>query len=116
MNQERRKAKRWDVSIPCSITHTGEPIRGRITDVSMGGVFITELTGLIPPEGALITVQCQVEDQEIEIKASVDSSVAHSLSNIRSDETVKSIGVKFQDHSQKGHSRHDFVLLLISAS
>ena len=80
----------------------------------MGGVFITELTGLIPPEGALITVQCQVEDQEIEIKASVDSSVAHSLSNIRSDETVKSIGVKFQDHSQKGHSRHDFVLLLIS--
>ena len=79
----------------------------------MGGVFITELTGLIPPEGALITVQCQVEDQEIEIKASVDSSVAHSLSNIRSDETVKSIGVKFQDHSQKGHSRHDFVLLLI---
>ncbi len=82
----------------------------------MGGVFITELTGLIPPEGALITVQCQVEDQEIEIKASVDSNVAHSLSNIRSDETVNSIGVKFQDDSLKEQSRHDFVLHLISAS
>ena len=78
----------------------------------MGGVFITELTELIPPEGTVITVHCQVEDQEIEIKASVDSSVARSLSDISSDEIVNSIGVKFQ----QGQSQHDFVLLLISAS
>ncbi len=116
MNKESRQFERYEVSIPCTITHEGEPIRGRITDFSMGGVFITELTGLIPPEGAVITVHCQVEDQKIEIKASVDSSVARSLSNIRSDEIVNSIGVKFQDDSLKEQSRHDFVLHLISAS
>ncbi len=112
MNKERRQVERYGISIPCTITHEGEAIRGRITDFSMGGVFITELTGPIPPEGAVITVHCQMEDRELEIKA----IVARSLSNIRSDEIVNSIGVKFQDDSLKEQSRHDFVLHLISAS
>lgn len=117
MNKERRQVERYEIAIPCTITHEGEPIRGRITDFSMGGVFITELTGLIPPEGAVITLHCQMEDLELEIKA----IVARSLSNIRSDEIVNSIGVKFQDDSLqddslKEQSRHDFVLHLISAS
>ena len=116
MDKERRRFERWKVSVPCTVTYKGEPIRGRITDISLGGGFITELTGLIPPEGAVITVHCQVEDQEIEIKASVDSSVARSLSNIRSDEFVNSIGVKFQDHSIEGQSRLKSIMYLISES
>ena len=57
--------KRYEVSIPCTITHEGEPIRGRITDISMGGVLITELTGPPPPEKAFITVNFQVDQMAL---------------------------------------------------
>ncbi len=49
---ESRKFERYEVSIPCTVAHMGETTRGRITDISMGGAFITELTGL----NAFITV------------------------------------------------------------
>ncbi len=115
MNKEKRKNERWEVSIPCTVTHMGETTSGKITNLSLGGAFITELTGLIPLEGTIITVHCQVENQEIKIKASVDASVARSLSNIRSDEIVGSIGAKFLDHPPMGQSWHDFIMLLITA-
>ena len=76
MNKERRQVERYEISIPCIVTHESEPIKGRITDFSMGGLFITELTGLIPPEGAVITVHCQMEDLELEIKAIVARSLS----------------------------------------
>jgi len=116
MNKEKRKNERWELSMPCTVTHMGETTRGRITNMSLGGVFITELTGPPPPEKAFITVHCQVENQEIGIKASVESNIARSLSNIRSDEIVNSIGVSFQDVPPKGQSLHDFVMFLVSAS
>jgi len=116
LNKEKRQTERWEVSIPCTVTHRGETITGRITNISRGGAFITVLTGLTPPEGDLITVQCLVERQEIEIKASVDSSVERSLFDIRSDEIVNSIGIRFQDHSIEGQSRLEFIMLLISES
>jgi len=61
MNKEKRKNERWEVSIPCTVTHMGETTKGKITNLSLGGAFITELTGLIPLEGTIITVHCQVE-------------------------------------------------------
>ena len=115
MNKERRKNERWEVSIPCTVTYMGETTKGRITNMSLGGMLITELTGPPPPEKAFIPVHCQVENQEIKIKASVDASVARSLSNNRRDEIVGSIGAKFLDHSPTGESWHDFIMLLISA-
>jgi len=111
VDKDRRHFKRWEVSIPCTIRHKGEPIKGRITDISFGGALITELTTAPPPEKAVITVSFTVEQEEVEIKASVDSSVVRNLFD--TDEIVGSIGVKFQDHSIEGQSRLGSVMRLI---
>ncbi len=116
MNKEGRQFKRWEVSIPCTVTHKGETIRGRIANISLSGAFITELTTAPPPEKAFITVNFQVEEEEVEIKASVDSSVVRNLFDIQDDEIVGSIGVKFQDHSIEGQSRLKSIMHLISES
>ena len=112
MDKDRRQFKRWKVSIPCTITHKGEPTKGKITNISLGGALITELTTAPPPEKAFLTVSFKVEKEEVEIKASVDSSVVRNLFT-QDDETVSSIGVKFQDLSMTGESRLESVMRLI---
>ncbi len=116
MNEERRKNERWEVFIPCTVSHMGKTTWGRITNISLGGAFITELTTAPPPEKALITVTFQVEKEEVEIKASVDSSLVRNLFDIQDDEIVGSIGIQFQDHSIEGQSRLKSIMRLISES
>jgi len=113
VNKEKRQFKRWEVSIPCTVTHMGETNKGKITSFSLSGAFITELAAAPPPEKAFITVNFQVEKEEVEIKASVDSSVIRNLFDIQDDEIVGSIGVKFQDHSLEGQSRLEAAMRLI---
>jgi len=113
VNKENRQFKRWEVSIPCTVTHMGETIRGRVANISLGGAFITELTTAPPPEKAFITVTFQVEQEEVEINSSVDSIVVRNLFDIRDDEIVGSIGVTFQDQSKTGQSRLVAIMRLI---
>jgi len=113
VNKERRRFKRWEVSIPCTIRYKGEPIRGRITNISRSGAFITELTTSPPPEKAFIAVRFKVEKEEVEIKASVDSRIVRNLFDIQDDEIVGSIGIQFQDLSMTGQSRLESAMRLI---
>jgi len=73
VNKEKRQFKRWEVSIPCTVTHMGETTKGKVTNISLRGAFITELTTTPPPEKAFITVTFQVAKEKVEIKTSVDS-------------------------------------------
>ncbi len=116
MNKERRQFKRWKVSIPCTVTHMGETTKGKVTNISPRGAFITELTTAPPPEKAFITVTLQVEKEEVEIKASVDSNIVHRPSGIGYGGICGSIGAKFQDHSIEGQSRLKSIMHLISES
>jgi len=113
VNKEKRQSKRWEVSIPCTVTHMGETIRGRVANISLGGAFITELTTAPPPEKAFITVTFQVEKENVEINSSVDSSVVRNLFDIQDGEIVGSIGVTFQDQSKTGQSRLVAIMRLI---
>jgi len=94
----------------------GETTKGRITNISLGGAFITELTAAPPPEKAVITISFKVEKEEVEIQASVDSSVVRNLFDIQAGEIVGSIGVQFQDRSIEGQSRLKSIMHLISKS
>jgi len=99
----------------------GETTTGKITNISLTGALISELTTAPPPEKAFITVTFQLEkaaltQRSVEIKASVDSSVARDLFDTQDDEIVGSIGVKFQDHSKAGQSRLEAIMPLISES
>ncbi len=114
MNKERRRFERWEVSIPCTVTHKGETTKGKITDISLSGAFITELLTLPPPEKAFITVTFQVEKEKVEISASVDSSVVRNLFDIQDDEIVGSIGVKFEVQSKTGQARLKSIMRLIA--
>ena len=113
MNKERRQFKRWEVSIPCTVTHMGETNKGKITSFSLSGALITELAAAPPPEKAFITVNFQVEKDGVEIKASVDSSVIRNLFDIQDDEIVGSIGVKFQDHYIEVQSQLKSIMRLL---
>ncbi len=116
MNKERRQFERWEVSIPCTVTHMGETTKGKITNISQSGAFISELTTAPPPEKAFITVTFQVEKEKVEISASVDSSVVRNLFDIQDDEIVGAIGIQFQDHSKTGQARLESIMRLISES
>ncbi len=118
MDKERRQFKRWKVSIPCTITHKGEATKGKITNISLSGALITELTTAPPPEKAFVTVTFQVDQvsltqRNVAIKASVDSSVVRKYFDTQDDEIVGSIGAKFQDHSLEGQSRLEAAMRLI---
>jgi len=116
VNKKKRQSERWEVNIPCIVTHKGETTKGKITNISLGGAFITELLTLPPSEKAAITVSFDVEKDGVEIKASVDSNIVHRPSGIGYGGICGSIGVKFQDHSIEGQSRLKSIMHLISES
>ena len=112
-NNGRRQFERYEVSIPCTVTHMGETTTGTIANISLGGAFITELLTLPPPEKAAITVGFSVEKDGVEIKASVDSSIVHKPSEISSNGSWGSIGVQFQDDSKEAQSQLQSIMRLI---
>ncbi len=113
MNKKKRQSERWEVNIPCIVTHKGETTKGKITNISLGGAFITELLTLPPPEKAAITVGFSVEKDGVEIKASVDSSIVHKPSEISSNGSWGSIGVQFQDDSKEAQSQLQSLMRLL---
>ena len=113
VNKERRQFERYAVSIPCTVTHMGETTKGKITNISLGGAFITEMTILPPSEKASITVSFSVEKDGVEIKASVDSRIVLRPSEISSSGIWGSIGVQFQDNSREAQSELQSVMRFI---
>jgi len=113
VNKERRQFERYAVSIPCTVTNMGETTKGKITNISLGGAFITELATFPPPEKAAITVSFGVEKDGVEIKASVDSSVVHRPSEISSSGNWGSIGVQFQDDTIEAQSQLKSIMRLL---
>ena len=117
MNKERRQSLRCEASIPCTVTYKGKTTTGKITNMSLGGAFITELA-TTPPEKAFITVAFEVvkialTQRNVEIKASVDSSVIRDLFDIQDDGIVGSIGVQFQDNSREVQSQLKSIMRLL---
>jgi len=114
VNKESRQFERYEVSIPCRVTHMGETTKGKITNISLGGAFITGLLTLPPPEKAVITINFKVEKEEVEIKASVNSGIVRNLFDIQDDAIVGSIGIQFKGHSQEAQSQLRSTMRLIA--
>ncbi len=113
MNEERRKSERREVSISCIVTHMGETTKGRITNISLSGAFITELLTLPPPEKAVISINFKVGKEKVEIKAAVDSCIVHNRSEVGYGGIWGSIGIQFKGHSIEEQSRLRSILRLI---
>jgi len=94
--KDRRKFKRWPVSIPCTVESKDEKIIGKTRNVSLGGALITQADGA-PPEGALVTVTFQAEGRQIRLKGRIMSKVIHTRWEVIEEGGIGSFGVKFEE-------------------
>jgi len=98
--KDRRKFKRWPVSIPCTVESKDVKIIGKTRNVSLGGALITQANGA-PPEGALVTVTFQAEGRQIRLKGRIMSKVIHTLWEVIEEGGIGSFGVKFEESTEK---------------
>ena len=115
MNKEKRQSERYEVSIPCIVTHMGETTKGKITNISLSGAFIAELLTLPPPERAVISICFKVGKEGVEIKALVDSRIVRNLSEVGYGGIWGSIGIQFKGHSIEVQSQLKSILRLIAS-
>jgi len=97
--KDRRKFKRWPISIPCTVESKGEKIIGKTRNVSLGGALITQANGA-PPEGALVTVIFEAEEGPIRLKGRIMSKVIHTLWEVIEEGGIGSFGVKFEESTE----------------
>ncbi len=104
--EERRRSKRFAVSIPCTVYWHGHVIRGQIANLSLGGALIIRLSA-IPAEDASVILTFQAEKGEIELKGKLTSRVIHSVTESIEQGEIGSIGVEFQESLEEVRSQLD---------
>ncbi len=73
---DRRRLKRWSVSIPCSVSWEEKALIATISNISFDGAFIrAEST---PLEGSDVVVRFTFGDRAIHLQGSVTSEVIHA--------------------------------------
>ena len=98
--EDRRKFKRWTVSIPCTVEWKDLRITGKIANVSLGGALIIQANAL-PPEGASVTITFEAEREQIRLKGRIKSKVIHTIWEIIEKGGIGSLGVKFEESTEK---------------
>ncbi|MDA2926382.1 PilZ domain-containing protein [Acidobacteria bacterium AH-259-G07] len=98
--KDRRKFKRWEVSIPCTAQWKEWKITGKITNICLGGALITQVNA-VPPEGALIIVAFEAKQEDVVLHARITSEVIHTIWEVIEDGHAGSFGVKFEEPVEK---------------
>ena len=98
--KERQGFKRWTVSIPCTVKWKDRRMTGKITNISLGGALITQVKAF-PPEGALITIIFQAEQEDIVLQGRIMSKVIHTIWEDIEDAGIGFLGVKFGESPEK---------------
>lgn len=104
--KDRRQFKRWEVSIPCTVTWYDWVIQGQIANLSFDGALIVQVNA-VPPEDAVVLVTFQVTKEEVILKGKLISRIIHSAWEIIEGMNVGSFGVKFEDPLESVKSKLD---------
>ena len=104
MTEERRQFERFQVPIPCTLYWHGHIIKGQISNLSLGGAFITRLSA-IPPKHAFVVLTFQAEEGQVQLRGELTSRVVHTLTESQEQGEIGSIGVQFQDPIEKVSSQ-----------
>ena len=96
--RDKRRFKRWSVSIPCTVEWSGREIPGRIDNLSYGGARIADLN-IIPPQGILVTIQFRAGKKES--KTTVTSKVVYVNQSLFEVQALHSLGVEFKEPPRK---------------
>ena len=95
-NPNRRRFKRWAVSIPCTVTwDQQEVMTATISDLSFDGALIRAERA--PAEGVDVAVRFAFKDQGIHLLARVTSEVIHAEEGSQE----QTFGVKFETSVEK---------------
>ncbi len=91
----RRRLRRWSVSIPCSVSWEEKAMIATISNISFdGALFRAEST---PLEGSDVVVRFTFGDQGIHLQGSVTSEVIHA----KEEGEKQTFGVKFDTSMEK---------------
>jgi len=95
--KERRKFKRWQVVVRCTVDWESKKIRGLTRNLSYGGAFITTQTNNVPPKGAFVTVRLDFAKNEAATEDVLSSRIIHTVPEIAEKGRIGSFGVKFEE-------------------
>jgi hypothetical protein len=84
-------------------------ITGTITNVSLGGALITQANA-VPPEGALVTLMFQGEQEDVVLRGRIMSKVIHTLWEVIEEGEIGFLGVKFQESTEKVKEKLNSIL------
>ena len=95
-NPNRRRFRRWSVSIPCTVTwDQQEVITGTISDISFDGALIR--AECAPVEGIAVAVRFAFRDQGVHLQGRVTSEVIHT----EEKDQEQIFGVKFETSAER---------------
>ena len=106
--KDDREFQRIDVSIPCMVLCDDKVIVGEITNISLSGAFISDVSDSVP-EGSVVTLILQ-KKPDISLKAAVDSTIIRSSEEDKGDDQINSFGVKFEEPLKDVSSILNFIL------
>jgi hypothetical protein len=109
---ERRKSKRFEVSILCFVEWEQKISRGHITDLSLRGALITQVD-FAPPDDALVQVEFEFDQQDLEL-AGVVSRIVYSRWGKMGDRYSCSFGVEFERIPSEIQSKLNSILHSVS--
>ncbi len=106
--RDDREFQRIDVLIPCLVSCDDRVITGDIINLSLSGAFISQASETLP-EGSPVILTLQ-KKQDIKLRATVDSKIIHSFREVRGDDPINSLGVRFEESLSEVTDKLDFIL------
>jgi hypothetical protein len=94
--REKRRFKRWQTSIPCTVLWDEFVLTGSIPDISYGGAFITRVSA-VPPNNARVTLEFQYAEGSVTVEGKVESRVVHSIEKVLLEGVIGSFSVEFKE-------------------
>ena len=110
---ERRRFERLPASFLCTVHWQDCEISGQISNISLGGAFVTQVN-TIPPEGAPVVLAFQFRDNQLSLKGEINSKVVHSLKKFLEDSEIGYLGVQFMEPPEKLESLLNSVIETLS--
>ncbi len=89
--QDRRRVSRIPAQLACAFTHEGATRPATITDLSLGGAFLT--SKFLPPKGSAVTISIEARQQEKPF--TLVGTVVHGLWGMSKQGEVSRFGVRF---------------------
>ena len=98
---ERRRFKRWENLIPCTVEWEGSSTIGRIVNLSFGGALIKEVDAS-PPEGTRAIIRFEVKKEGLRLKGSLVARIIRTFQEFKEEgKGMVWLGVQFEGPAEE---------------